>query len=40
VTVWYKACPEVKGINPQVMVIWPAKLSYEPTWRKPSDAEP
>jgi len=28
VTVWYKACPEVKGINPQVMVIWPAKLNY------------
>jgi hypothetical protein len=29
VTVWYKACPEVKGINPHVMVIWPAKLNYE-----------
>jgi hypothetical protein len=29
VTVWYKACPEVKGINPQVMVVWPAKLNYE-----------
>ena len=29
VTVWYKACPEVKGANPQVMVIWPAKLNYE-----------
>ncbi|HET9865094.1 MAG TPA: hypothetical protein VFP37_16760 [Steroidobacteraceae bacterium] len=29
VTVWYKACPEVPGINPQVMVIWPAKLNYE-----------
>ena len=28
-TVWYKACPEVTGINPQVMVIWPAKLNYE-----------
>ena len=28
VTVWYKACPEVRGINPQVMVIWPAKLNY------------
>ena len=28
VTVWYKACPEVPGINPQVMVIWPAKLNY------------
>ena len=29
VTVWYKACPEVTGVNPQVMVIWPAKLNYE-----------
>jgi hypothetical protein len=29
VTVWYKACPEVKGVNPEVMVIWPAKLNYE-----------
>jgi len=29
VTVWYKSCPEVKGVNPQVMVIWPAKLNYE-----------
>ncbi len=29
VTVWYKACPKVKGINPQVMVVWPAKLNYE-----------
>jgi hypothetical protein len=29
VTVWYKACPEVKGVNPLVMVIWPAKLNYE-----------
>jgi len=29
VTVWYKACPEIRGVNPQVMVIWPAKLNYE-----------
>jgi hypothetical protein len=29
ITVWYKACPETKGVNPQVMVIWPAKLNYE-----------
>jgi hypothetical protein len=29
VTVWYRACPETKGVNPQVMVIWPAKLNYE-----------
>jgi hypothetical protein len=29
VTVWYRACPETKGVNPKVMVIWPAKLNYE-----------
>ncbi len=29
VTVWYRACPEVSGVNPKVMVIWPAKLNYE-----------
>lgn len=29
VTVWYRTCPEVTGVNPEVMVIWPAKLSYE-----------
>jgi hypothetical protein len=29
VTVWYKSCPEAKGVNPQVMVVWPAKLNYE-----------
>jgi len=29
VTVWYKACPETRGVNPQVMVIWPARLNYE-----------
>jgi hypothetical protein len=29
ITVWYRACPETKGVNPQVMVIWPAKLNYE-----------
>jgi hypothetical protein len=28
VTVWYKACPETRGVNPQVMVIWPARLNY------------
>src|SRR6185295_2162400 len=27
-TVWYKACPVTRGVNPQVMVIWPAKLKY------------
>jgi hypothetical protein len=29
ITVWYRACPETSGINPKVMVIWPAKLNYE-----------
>jgi hypothetical protein len=29
ITVWYKTCPEVPGINPEVLVIWPGKLSYE-----------
>jgi hypothetical protein len=29
VTVWYRACPEVTGVNPKVMVIWPAKLNFE-----------
>jgi hypothetical protein len=28
VTVWYKSCPEVTGINPQVFVIWPGQLLY------------
>src|SRR5689334_9200899 len=28
VTVWYKSCPETPGVNPQVMVIWPARLNY------------
>jgi hypothetical protein len=28
VTVWYKACPETPGVNPRVMVIWPAKLNF------------
>lgn len=28
VTVWYKSCPEVPGINPQVFVIWPGRLLY------------
>jgi hypothetical protein len=29
ITVWYRACPETRGVNPEVMVIWPAKLNYE-----------
>ena len=29
VAVWYRACPEVMGINPEIFIAWPAKLSYE-----------
>src|SRR5262245_46495109 len=29
VAVWYKACPEVAGVNPLMFVAWPGKLSYE-----------
>jgi len=29
VAVWYRACPDVVGIDPQMFVAWPAKLSYE-----------
>lgn len=29
IAVWYKACPEVTGVNPLMFVAWPAKLSYE-----------
>src|SRR6185369_17872500 len=29
VAVWYRACPEVIGVNPEIFVAWPAKLSYE-----------
>jgi hypothetical protein len=29
IAVWYRACPEVTGVNPQIFVAWPAKLSYE-----------
>jgi hypothetical protein len=29
VAVWYRACPDVVGIDPQLFVAWPAKLSYE-----------
>lgn len=28
-TVWYRACPEVPGPNPQILVVWPGKLNYE-----------
>jgi hypothetical protein len=28
ITVWYKSCPEVPGVNPEVFVIWPGRLLY------------
>ena len=28
ITVWYRSCPEVTGINPEVFVIWPGRLLY------------
>jgi hypothetical protein len=27
--VWYRACPEVPGPNPEILVIWPGRLGYE-----------
>lgn len=29
VAVWYRACPQVPGIDPELFIAWPAKLSYE-----------
>jgi hypothetical protein len=29
IAVWYKACPEVTGVDPQMFVAWPGKLSFE-----------
>ncbi len=29
VAVWYRACPEVTGIDPEIFIAWPVKLSYE-----------
>jgi hypothetical protein len=29
VAVWYRACPDVAGIDPEIFIAWPAKLSYE-----------
>ncbi len=29
IAVWYRACPEVAGVNPLMFVAWPGKLSYE-----------
>ncbi|HEU4626001.1 MAG TPA: hypothetical protein VFS52_14620 [Steroidobacteraceae bacterium] len=29
VAVWYRACPEVVGKDPEIFIAWPAKLSYE-----------
>src|SRR5262245_38362551 len=29
VEVWYRACPDVVGRDPEIFIAWPAKLSYE-----------
>jgi hypothetical protein len=29
VSVWYRACPDVAGVDPEIFIAWPAKLSYE-----------
>ncbi len=29
IAVWYRACPDVVGIDPEIFIAWPAKLSYE-----------
>lgn len=29
VAIWYRTCPDVIGIDPQIFIAWPAKLSYE-----------
>jgi hypothetical protein len=29
VAVWYRACPDVPGRDPEIFIAWPAKLSYE-----------
>jgi hypothetical protein len=29
VAVWYRACPQVPGVDPEIFIAWPAKLSYE-----------
>ena len=29
VAVWYRACPNVTGVDPEIFIAWPAKLSYE-----------
>jgi hypothetical protein len=29
IAIWYRTCPDVLGVDPQIFVAWPAKLSYE-----------
>src|SRR5512138_3355306 len=29
IAVWYRACPKVTGVDPEIFIAWPAKLSYE-----------
>jgi len=29
IAIWYRACPEVPGVNPQIFIAWPARLTYQ-----------
>lgn len=29
IAIWYRSCPEVTGVDPEIFVAWPGKLSYE-----------
>jgi len=29
IAIWYRSCPEVVGVDPEIFVAWPGKLSYE-----------
>jgi hypothetical protein len=29
IAIWYRVCPDVIGVDPQIFVAWPAKLTYE-----------
>lgn len=29
VAVWYRACPHVAGVDPEIFIAWPARLAYE-----------
>jgi hypothetical protein len=29
IAIWYRSCPDVVGVDPEIFVAWPGKLSYE-----------